>query len=527
MSPRRAMGLALVLAGCASGPSSSERPHAAPALPSAAASASAPVAIDVAPVDAAPCAELSPTNLLTWSPDGGALSLSCWGSDPCAAADARFLDLWDLHAGGLRASFDTTMTGIRSWPVGSRFLGVVADPTTGVGHAALVDAASFSIVTQSDFYCIQSAALDAKESRWAVAGCDGNILAVALDGKRETLRPRADVHSGGDVQLGIDFVPAGLLLTETSGGLRLLDAATLKGKKSWDPGPISVFEASPAGSREAVVTEDGTLRVVRTRDLFVERTVKGRGDGLDATPLLRWIDEDVLLIGDSSGGLRTLSAVTGASAALLPPTSGHRCFAHRVPWVKAGVRLIALADDCTLAAFDLSLSPPAELWRAELAWSGAEQPGIAVSEDGRQLAVQSDVGVELRSVKSGRTLRALPEREAHTKALPGGAPEAGRGRALAFSPDGRFLALNGEGPPRIVRLEDAAELSLAVVSRAGKRAGVALSGARYAGTPEDAACAGGAGARGLTPQPDLVQTFFAPRPGARPSEERPPGPASR
>ncbi|MBL8055293.1 MAG: PD40 domain-containing protein [Anaerolineales bacterium] len=185
---------------------------------------------------------------------------------------------------------------------------------------------------------------------------------------------------------------------------------------------------SPDGGWLAAGAYDGTLRLYRVGDKEPELTWPGLPDGYTRAQLT-WAPDSQTLYGAAHNRVVAWEARTGAVLRVL---DGFTAGVGQIAWSADGRRVIATQGH-HLGSWDLASRQPDELGLLnEYANSGWSVTEMAVSPSGSLLAVADWAGV---TVHAADTLQAL-----HRLVI------GRRIMALAFSPDGRWLATAGDGP---------------------------------------------------------------------------------
>ena len=146
-------------------------------------------------------------------------------------------------------------------------------------------------------------------------------------------------------------------------------------------------------------------------------------------------DPDVLAVGDYQGGVRLLSASTGAVRVVL---AGHRNRTARLAFAPDGSQLFSAGDDGLVRIWDVATG------RQVGALPGAADPGqdMAVSFDGRFVAVAGPEATQVRALAAARAA------DVAVPALPG--PYSWR--TCAVSAGGRMGAVSGGGGVQVFDL---------------------------------------------------------------------------
>jgi WD40 repeat protein/tRNA A-37 threonylcarbamoyl transferase component Bud32 len=363
---------------------------------------------------------------VAFSPDGKLLASGSWGVSP-----AGEILLWSVPAGPLVRSLPghgVAVAAVAFSPNGRRLATASYDRSvklwnletglveqTFTQHAGPVLAVSFN----PDGQRLASSSMDRTVKIW-----DAGTLEVihTLAGHRENVTTVA-------------FSRDGRLLA--SGSLdhrvRVWEAATgqLLYQKEY-PDIISAVRFSPDGKRLGIASEDGTVRVIQAADGKESFTLKGHRycvASLAFSP-----DGSQLATGSWDHTIKLWDAVTGQEPLTL---DGHTGPVAGIVFNPAdGRRLATVAEDRTIKVWDTDTGELVQSFPGRARMFG----GFAYSPDGRFLVAagpgRSESGgpakgqVTIWDAATGTLVKSLP---GHTEWTAG----------VAYSPDGRFLASAG------------------------------------------------------------------------------------
>ena len=248
------------------------------------------------------------------------------------------------------------------------------------------------------------------------------------------------MHGDGDVLRGIAVTPDGKTLAVEAGrgGIRFFDATTYA--QIGDPLPLKdsglgSLAYSPDG-RTLAVGGDHKLRLIdaRTRQQLAEATVDGTAM---RTAFTNHGSKLIVVVAPGSSGEDLGGAdahITIRDADTLAPIGSIEPEAYVGAYVGNWYAspqfavtpddrfLITASEDGELALWDLRSSRKTRTWRIEAGLA----PALAVSEDGRTVAVGSKHGVQLVDVRSGTVRTAAGD-------------SAGSPSWVLFSPNGKMV----------------------------------------------------------------------------------------
>lgn len=249
--------------------------------------------------------------------------------------------------------------------------------------------------------------------------------------------------------------PAALLTIVHDAPRRRLLAAGLDGALY----QVDLRQLDPPVGENPPANDDSTAR---------QKANDGAKDGANAKPSApdaprpaaerRFLMHDnfvssLTLVGDrlvSAGYDRTIAWWNVDSGELLRRTTAHDGWVRKIAVVAAGARLASVGDDLRVRVWDATTdAPPVELGAHErLTPQGFANAvyALAVHPDGRRLATADRTGVcHVWDLETRRSLARFDAPEFYTFDAAKRARSIGGVRSLAFTPDGRGLALSGIG----------------------------------------------------------------------------------
>jgi WD40 repeat protein len=283
------------------------------------------------------------------------------------------------------------------------------------GHESAVVAAAFS-----------------RDGRSAATGGRDNRIQT-WDVRRGTVRETLTGHTAQVVGLafsrdGRTLYSAGSdgkpLIWDLTGVRRLGRSVALRPDLRPDPIPIAGYagtlanyDASPDGRTFAVGEEDGTVRLVDTRTLRPRMAIRALSGHLAS---VGYLSDRTLLVTDETGSAVFVDPVTGAVG------RRHDGFgAPSKPSLSRDARLMAtISTGGEVVLRTLSAGRPSGSPR----YYGTFAMSVALSPDGRTIAVTGAAGVEIVDVATLRRRTRLPGTQRGLTTLP-------------FTPDGRFVAV--------------------------------------------------------------------------------------
>ncbi len=254
------------------------------------------------------------------------------------------------------------------------------------------------------------------------------------------LAASAEAELATDPEQSISLAAQGVRIQGTPQAIHALSSALSTSRLRADllgPSPVEAVAFSPAGGELAVGSDDGAVRMWRLSDARVLWT-EGRGDP-PASSLSFAHAGDVLAVARSSVlatpqgcSAEVLSASSGAREHTLGPAGSGSCLRF-VDFVGSG-RLVAVGTDTGTVQFwnvdrGRPLGSPAQVVAATDVLDG-----LAISQDGRELAVVAGHLVKVINLVNGQTIATIQNASAGVF----------NPSAVAFSPDGGELLISGE-----------------------------------------------------------------------------------
>jgi WD40 repeat protein/Tfp pilus assembly protein PilF len=341
---------------------------------------------------------------LAFSPDGRTLA---------AASDAEQVKLWDVTADPETRFDRASAYGRFAFHPGSRQL---------VTSAAGAEAVGWDLDTGAEVFRIAagptgglSVLAFSPDGRTLVTGGNGDTAVKLWDVATGKLQRTLAVHGPGLV---------GLLQAAFRADGRQLVTLACGGEPLNVPAEMTVWNLDTGAA----------LRSVR-RTAIQASAAALSADGLRAA------------IAEEGGVVHLWDLATGRESAALP---GHPGLVHQVVFSPDGRRLATAAGDRAVRVWDAATGAAVQTWPL-----GGMAVGLGFSPDGRRLVTVTDRAVELWDQESGQEVVSL--------AGPGVTMRPGAARLtrsydaarVAFSPDGRYLAVGLLRTDGRVRIWDA------------------------------------------------------------------------
>jgi WD40 repeat protein len=348
-----------------------------------------------------------------------------------------------------------------------------------------------------DFYCVSGSDFDASGATFAVAGCDGEVATISTTTGHRRDRPVTEAHLGGDYGVDVRFSANGkaLFVDDQYQGFQVLDPSTLRQRSKPAPPPsgsaCSAF--SPNRQSLAIGSVDGALVVLDTQRPGTFRQLSA--PSTSQCVMLQWLDAKRFVVALSNGEV-ALWDVAGAAVSRPLPTLPGATAVATLAVSPAGTFVAAEDSVGTIVVWDLARSQ-----RRELVPAGAPDPpsaAVAWSPNGDRLAAFTSDRV---MVWDARSFAKVAELRVQSSAR----------HVLAWSPDSAVLAVP-DSTVRLLRVADAATVTLAVVDDNGRRTGlVGTAGGLYSGASELSACVvpDGVPVSKRAQRPDLLARFFS------------------
>ncbi|MEV4033734.1 nSTAND1 domain-containing NTPase [Streptomyces umbrinus] len=359
----------------------------------------------------------TPVATVVFSPDGDTVATSDVDGE---------VSLWDTGSGRLRSKLPAhnESVNVMAFSQDGRTLAVTDrgtvrlwDTDSGRHHTSLRLRATVA-GAESDV-SVFSMALSPDGRTLATGNTDGTVrMWNTQTGRHHTTLPR---QTGPGVFVA--FSPDGHALATTSfdGAVRLWNADTGRLRRSLPghTGPVNAVAFSPDSRTLALATtgRDSAMQLWDADTGRLRRSLPGRATSVVFSP-----DGRTLATTSGDRTVRLWDADTGRLRRSLP---GHSSMVIAVVFSPDSRTLTSSSDDGTLRMFDVTVNP-----RAIHTGRLKDAESMAISQDSRVLATTSKNGaVRLWDAGSGRLRATLPQ---HMNAV----------NSLALTTDGRTLAIN-------------------------------------------------------------------------------------
>jgi hypothetical protein len=445
------------------------------------------------------CPARQAIGIVTISPDRRVIVTTCSGA--CfGEKEQQPVDVWDVAAGGLAQRVDMDLPNVVDLSWGAGVLAAVADPSTGMGHARLWNAATWALLGSTDVYCFANLAFDRPGKRLVLAGCNGTMAAVDTAAGTVVHRPVNEAHIPGDYGIEARFNDDGshVLVADEHGGLQVLRAATLVRESGAPSARMECWAFAPRKDRFVAVDDTGTLELfdaARPRSF-----AKLAHDKDHPCSAIAWIDGGRFAVAREDGSLAVWDAERARLARSLRAAGSA---VHRLAADPSGA-LLASTDADDIVIWEIATGAVRQTIRRH----PAPDAGTAFDMTSMPTPVWSPSGQRFAALADGEAV--VWDGATGAVAWVALAADQYAAKRLAWSPDGAVLAFT-DGDAHLLRVADRSLLKLSVFEREGRRVGlVTSSDGRFAGPADLARCA-----PGTTPatreEPRLLAELFAAR----------------